>query len=490
MNKLQLIAALLLGALTSSAATQKPNILIILADDLGYGIVNAYGGDPKRVATLHIDRLAAEGAKFTEGYVTCSVCGPSRAALMTGRYQQRFGLYANCDNQIKGGGVPGDQTMMPRYFKNAGYATAMIGKWHLGDKLPGQHPLDKGFDEYFGFNSAQTDYFQSPILFDGRTKVGQHDYLTRAFTDRAIGFIEKSGATPFFIYLAYNAVHGPNQAPKETTARFSGLPQREAVEAAMVAELDAGIGRILDALDKSGKAKDTLVFFLSDNGGLPYWWDGSNGGLRGFKRFQYDGGNKVPFIVRWPAAVPAGQVRKQPVTSLDILPTALEAAGVTALNKEILDGISLLPALKAKKDLQPERPLFWAGSHYEKDVAKGSVGHDNPPPAWAIRRGIWKLMQIMEQGKPMLFNIAEDPFESKDLSAEQPKIVAELQQAWADWFRIGGDPVAWKPEYYQQLRAVRQPTAQYHKDRDVFFSDELPREARDAGYTPKVQRNY
>ncbi len=431
-------------SLLTATAANRPNVLVILADDLGYGILNSYGGDTKRVATPNIDRLATEGAKFTEAYVTCSVCGPSRSGLMTGRYQQRFGIYANCDNQVKGGGVPGDQTMMPRYFKDAGYATAMIGKWHLGVQLPGQHPLDKSYDEYFGFNSAQTDYFKSPILFDGRKKVEQHDYLTREFTNRAISFIERSGNKPFFIYLAYNAVHGPNQAPKEIIARFTAVPQREAVMAAMMAELDAGVGRLLETLEKSGKAQNTLIIFLSDNGGLPYWWDGSNGVLRGFKRFEYDGGNKVPFIVRWPAGIPARQVRRQPVISLDILPTG-----------EVLDGISLLPALRAQKDLQPERPLFWAGSHYDKEVGKDSVGHDNPPPAWAIRRGDWKLVQIMEQGPPMLFNVAADPSESKDVIAEHPALAAELRKTWIDWFRIGGDPIAWERKYFQQLKDLR-----------------------------------
>ena len=446
---------ILLAATGLTASPPIPNIMVILADDLGYGIVNAYGGDPKRVSTPNIDRLAAGGAMFTEGYVTCSVCAPSRAGLMTGRYQQRFGIYANCDTQTQGGGVPGNGTMMPRYFKDAGYATAMIGKWHLGDKLPGQHPLEKGFDEYFGFNSAQTDYFKSPILFDGRTKVTEQDYLTRAFTDRAIRFIGKSDDTPFYICLAYNAVHGPNQAPEETVARFPGLPPKEAMQAAMVAELDAGIGRLLDALEQSKKAKDTLIFFLSDNGGLPNWWEGSNGGLRGFKRYQFDGGNKVPFIVRWPAAISPGQVRRQPAISLDILPTALEAAGLTAPSGEMLDGISLLPSLRANKDLRPERTLFWAGSHYEKGGNREPGEHDNPPPAWAIRRGQWKLVQIVEQGGPMLFNLNEDPSESNDVVTRHPEIAANLQAAFADWFRIGGQPIAWKTEYYQQLKAIR-----------------------------------
>jgi len=442
-------------ALPSLGAADKPNVLVILADDLGYEVVNAYGGDPKRVATPNIDRLAKEGAKFTDAYVTCSVCAPSRSALMTGRYQQRFGIYANCDCQTKGGGVPSDQTMMPRYFKDAGYATAMIGKWHLGVELKDQHPLDKGYDEYFGFNSHGTDYFASPILFNGREKVEGHKYLTREFTDRTIGFINKSGDKPFLVYLAYNAVHGPDQAPKETIAKFNKLPQKEALQAAMVAELDSGIGRILDALDKSGKAKNTLVFFLSDNGGLPHWWDGSNGGLRGFKRFEYDGGNKVPFLVRWPKSIAPEQVRKQPASSLDILPTALEAAEIITPKSEVLDGISLLSSLKAKKDLQPDRLLFWAGSHYEKPVGKGSVGHDNPPPAWAVRRGDWKLLQIMEKGEPMLFNVVDDPAESKDLIATQPKLAAELRKEFVNWFKIGADPIAWKLEYFKQLKAIR-----------------------------------
>jgi uncharacterized sulfatase len=438
----------------SAFAAERPNILIILADDFGYGIANCYGGDPARVATPNIDRLASEGAKFTDGYVTCSVCGPSRAGIMTGRYQQRFGIYANTDNQVTGGGVPGDQTMMPVYFKNAGYATAMIGKWHLGDN-PGQHPLEKGFDEYFGFDSAQTDYFKSPILFDGRKKVKEHDYLTREFSSRTVDFIGRAGNRPFFIYLAYNAVHGPNHAPEETIQRFSKLPKKEAIQAAMVAELDEGIGRVLKTLDATGKSANTLVFFLSDNGGLPSWWEESHGGLRGYKREQFDGGGKVPFIVRWPAEVKAGQVRNQPVISLDILPTALEAAGITKPASEILDGISLLPSLKAGKDLQPNRTLYWAGSHYDNGpgAQKGKGGgHDNPPPSWAVRRGPWKMMQIMEQGPPMLFNIEEDPAEASDVVARHPELAAELQAAFIDWFKIGGKPISWDEKYYRQLK--------------------------------------
>jgi arylsulfatase A-like enzyme len=455
------ILALLIAACTATsslaATPSKPNVIIILADDLGYGVLNAYGGDPKRVATPNIDRLASQGAKFSNGYVTCSVCGPSRAGLMTGRYQHRFGIYANCDLQSEGSGVPSEQQMMPKYFKDAGYRTAMIGKWHLGVKNPGQHPLERGFDEYFGFDSSQTDYFKSPILFEGRIRAKKHDYLTRTFTDRAIQFIEKGGDKPIFIYLAYNAVHGPNQAPQERIDQFSHLPPKEAIQAAMVAELDDGVGRLLQALERSGEDKNTLIIFLSDNGGLHNWWQSSNGNLRGFKRFQYDGGNKVPFIVRWPASVPSGQVRQQIANSLDILPTALEAAGITPPTDVVLDGVSLLPSLKIQQDLNPDRALFWAGSHFEVTNSKGKEweGHDNPPAAWAIRRGDWKLMQIMEQGSPVLFNLAEDPAETTDLAERHPKVAAELHQAWVQWFNVGAKPIAWKTEYYQQLKALK-----------------------------------
>ena len=220
-------------------------------------------------------------------------------------------------------------------------------------------------------------------------------------------------------------------------------------------DLDSGIGRVLEALDKSGKADNTLIFFLSDNGGLPYWWKGSNGNLRGLKRFQFDGGNKVPFIVRWPASVAAAQVRTQPINSLDILPTALAAAGISAPDDAVLDGINLLPALKAAKDLHPERPLFWAGSHYEVTDTKVWKNHDNPPPAWAVRKGKWKLIQIMEKGEPMLFNITDDPSESNDLISQNPEIASEMQRTFAKWFKIGATPIAWKDDYFQQLKSIR-----------------------------------
>lgn len=443
----------LLGGLVARAA-ERPNVLLILADDMGYAVPTANGGDAKRVATPNLDRIALEGARFTEAYVTCSVCSPSRAGILSGQYPQRFGYYANKDAHA--GGVPGDIAMMPRFLKEAGYTTAMVGKWHLGTKQPGQHPLEKGFDSYFGFDEAQTDYFKSPILFDGRTKVKEHDYLTEAFSDRAVKLINESGPQPFFLYLAYNAVHGPNHAPKETIAKFAHLPAKEAIQAAMVAELDEGIGRVLDALADTGKAENTLIFFLSDNGGLPTWWEDSHGGLRGYKRSAFDGGNKTPLFVRWPTRIPPAQVRGQPVIALDILPTALDAAGISSQDGLTLDGVSLMPALVSATDPKDERCLFWAGSHFDdRYTDQPGYNHADPPPAWAVRRGPWKLVHIIEEGDPMLFNVVDDPGESKDLISQHPEKARELTKAFADWFVISGHPIGWKREYYEALKGIK-----------------------------------
>ena len=443
------------SALALSAFAQKPNILIIVADDLGYATTGAFGGDPNRVATPNIDRLANEGARFTDAYVTASVCAPSRSGLLTGRYQQRFGCYANYDNQ-KGPGVPGSETMMARYFKDAGYATAAIGKWHVGVNEPGQHPFERGFDKYYGFNSAQTDYFNSPILFDGKTKVTKHKYTTFQFTDEAIDFINGAKEKPFFMYLAYNAVHGPNQAPEEYVARFAHLPKGERIQAAMVSALDDGIGQVLDAIKRKGQEKNTLVFFLSDNGGLQSWWKGSNDPWRGYKREQWEGGYHVQFIMRWPAKIPAGKERSEMVSSLDILPTSMAAAGIKIPKHAHLDGANILPVFNKAEKQVIHNYLFWAGSHVpaDKRFDELSYHHDDPPATWAVRHGKWKIVQMMEFGAPMLYDLEADPTESNDLAAQYPELVGKLTKEFRIWFKDMAPPIAWDKKYYDQLKAV------------------------------------
>jgi uncharacterized sulfatase len=438
-----------------AARTAPPNIVVILSDDQGYATLGAYGGDPKRVVTPHLDRFAAQGARFTDGYVACSTCSPSRAALLNGRYPQRFGYYANIDAK-PGAGLPAEEVTLPYFFKSAGYSTAAIGKWHLGTERPGQHPLERGFEEYFGFDSSQTDYFKSPILFRGREKVRSHDYLTAEFSREAAAFIARNRARPFLLYLAYNGVHGPQQAPEDYLRRFGYLPdKREQMQAAMLAALDDGVGEVLGQLDKLNLAENTLVFFLSDNGGLPNWWSGSNGPQRGFKREQWDGGVKVPFLVRWPGRIPGGQVVRDPVIALDILPTALAAAKLALPTDRVIDGVNLLPRLTGQQTRPPHELLFWAGSHVAGDL-RGREGQADGPPAWAVRRGPWKALQVFAHGGVKLFNLEKDVGEQHDLAATHPEIALELTAAYVAWFRhAGAQPIAYNRAHYEKLKSVR-----------------------------------
>ena len=294
---------------------------------------------------------------------------------------------------------------MGTYFKEAGYATAALGKWHVLVKKEGQHPIDRGFDTYYGFNSAQTDYFDSPILFDGKKKVKKHKYLTFQFTEEAIGFIKKNEATvkkkPFFMYLAYNAVHGPNQAPQHYIDKFKKEPKGIAMQMAMVHALDDSVGRLMKFLKEKNLEENTLVYFLSDNGGLPNWWKGSNEPWRGLKREQWEGGYHVQFLMKWPGKIPSGSVRTEMVSSLDVLKTSLAAAKIKPSKIDVLDGENILPIFKSSKIKEIHKTLFWAGSHVARSGknyirgAKLPYSQANPRPAWAVREGNWKLVQML-----------------------------------------------------------------------------------------------
>ncbi|QVY66085.1 sulfatase [Polaribacter sp. Q13] len=463
MKKSKIIFNLIAGCLilighSALAQNKKPNIIVIVADDLGYATTGTYGQDPDRIKTPNIDRIAKEGAQFTNAYVTASVCGPSRSGLLTGRYQQRFGSYANFDSQ-RGPGVPASEKVMGTYFKKAGYTTAAIGKWHIGVKLPGQHPIDRGFDKYYGFNSAQTDYFNSPILFDGKKKVKKHDYLTFQFTNEAINFIEDTKDKPFFMYLAYNAVHGPNQVPKEYSDKFDTGKKGDNNMLGMLAALDDSIGKLLDYLKEKNLEENTLVYFLSDNGGLSYWYKGNNAPWNGFKREQWEGGYHVQYLMRWPKMIKAGQVRNEMISSLDILPTSLAAAGIKASKKDELDGVNLLPIFNQKETKVVHPYLFWAGSHVPGGDARPKSDFpykkDNAPPSWAVRSGKWKLVQMMGLGAPMLYDLDADPTESKDLIANHPKIVSTFKAEFHKWFKDMKTPIAWDKKHYEMLKTIK-----------------------------------
>ena len=415
------------------AAARKPNLVFIVADDLGYGELGCMGNP--EIPTPHIDSIARNGARMTQGYVSAPVCCPSRAGFLTGRYQTRFGHEFNLigrENLNPGAGLPLDETTMAASLKRAGYATGMAGKWHLGAGS-GFRPLERGFDEFFGF--LHEGHFYAPPPYRGMTTrlrvkeppyddanpilrgdqpVEENEYLTDALTREAVAFIDRHKDHPFFLYLPYNAVHSPMQAKVADVRRFQdSIPdEQRRVFAAMLAPLDDGVGRVLERLRRHGLHQDTLVFFLSDNGGPTAELTSSNKPLRGGKGQLFEGGIRVPFLAQWPGRMPPGAVIEHPVSALDVLPTALAAAGAP-LPAKPLDGANLLPLLTGKSSRPPHESLFW---RYGMNVA--------------LRRGGWKLVSQREAGKEdpsfQLFDLEQDPSESRDLAAREPGLAASL----------------------------------------------------------------
>ncbi|MCK5565664.1 MAG: sulfatase-like hydrolase/transferase [Planctomycetes bacterium] len=443
--------------------TAKPNIVIILADDQGYGGSGAYGGDPKYVRTPNLDEFASEGMRFTNGYVMNPVCGPSRASLMTGRYGQRFGYYTN-EARWVAGGLPVTEKTIPQYLKPAGYSTALVGKWHLGEK-GGRHPLDKGFDEFYGFDSSGTSYFESNIMYRGREKVSEHEYLTTAFTKEAVSFIERKHQEPFFLYLAYSAVHDPVEATEEYKNRFDTGSEDHDKRSGMLNALDDGVGKIMDALKRTGVDDNTLIFYLSDNGGLANWPEGNNGKLRGFKRSLWEGGIRVHYMVRWPGKVPKGKVCDEVVSAMDILPTSLNAAGLTMPEGIKIDGKDITGLMTATSPKPVHQDLIWANRHYDELKVRTAYieKHGKWPPhgmwktiaaGWVVRSGKWKLIDTGD-GPLQLFDLEADISEENDLSSQYPEIVSEMKQKFIAWIRQMKSPLGWDQKYYQDLMAVQ-----------------------------------
>ena len=415
---LLLCTALACTGTTQEVETTRSNLLLIVIDDLGYGDLGCTGST--EVATPNFDRLAAEGVQCTQAYATSSLCSPSRAALLVGRYQQRFGHEHNTGDifrQAKFGiGLPIGQRTLADDLAQVGYATAAIGKWHLG---VGEefHPLRRGFQRFFGHLGGGHPYTvwddpeTGPIL-DGETPVAGSTYLTEAFTDEAVRFIEESRREPFFLYLSYNAPHAPLEAPApylEQIGEFEDGERR--IYLAMVAALDAGIGRVLDALDKSDLAEETLVVLVNDNGAPRS--HGINRPFRGHKQSHYEGGIRVPLFVRWPGRLPAGSTFAGLVSTLDIAPTMRAAAGI---EEEVpTDGVDLRPYLC---DLRGEEAahtaLFWRRGDRR-----------------AARVKDWKM--VAQHKRVELYDLAQDPGEQHDLARDQPEQLAALEQAYAEW---------------------------------------------------------
>ena len=438
------------GGLTA-AELRKPNVIVIVADDMGYADIGVHGC--KDIPTPNIDSLAKHGVRCSNGYVSHPYCSPTRAGLLTGRYQQRFGHEFNPGpptDRTPGVGLPLSETTMADRLKAVGYKTGLVGKWHLGHTDAEFHPLERGFDEFFGFLGGSHSYLRSgtgpTAIYRGREEVREKEYLTDAFAREGVAFIEKHKSEPFFLYWAFNAVHGPMEAAERYLKRFPDIkdPKRRTY-AAMQAALDDGIGRGLAALREAGIEDDTLIFFISDNGGPESVNASDNGPFNGVKGTTYEGGIRVPFLVQWKGHLPGGVVYDRPVIQLDLLPTALAAAGARPDSGAALDGVNLLPFLRGETSRAPHDALFWrfggqmAIRMGDWKLAKASAGRGRAGGGGAASR----REKATVEGA-MLFNLKDDPGEQTDVADEHPEKVKELAAAWRAWNAQLMDP-RWGP---------------------------------------------
>jgi arylsulfatase A-like enzyme len=426
---------------TAASAPQRPNIVVLLADDLGYGDLGAYGG--RVVPTPHLDRLAREGVRFTDAYVTSPACAPSRLSLMSGAYTQHFGMTWNDDRSAHK--LPDQQKLLPELLRAAGYRTASVGKWNI------TRPADAVFDEVHHYIEWESDFFPQP---DGHYKGSiatkspgfassktqgwgpaqeNEEYLTDRLARLASEFIGRQKTdTPFLLYVGFNAVHSPWQGRAKDRARFAHLPlEVDQLYASMLAALDDGVGRILHTLREQRLEENTIVVFLSDNGpakGGPHiegWkpeWPkgitvvGSAGPLRGAKTDLFEGGIREPLLIRWPAQLKPGSTFRSPVIVNDLLPTLCAAAHAPVPATTHVDGVDLLPFLRGQRDGAPHETLYWK--------IKSSA---------ALRRGDWKLLLLAPDWKLQLYNLREDIGEQRDLAAQNPTLARELYAAWSKW---------------------------------------------------------
>ena len=426
------LASVLLSLHTSHAATAgKPNILIIIADDMGYADAGFHGC--RDIPTPNLDSLARDGIRCSSGYVTGPYCSPTRAALLTGRAQTRFGHEFNPSGPAAG--LPLTESTLANRLKSAGYHTGLVGKWHLGGS-PAHHPLQRGFDEFFGFLGGAHSYTNPNGIQRGTDPVPSIDYTTTAFGREASSFVSRHAANPWFLCLAFNAVHTPLEATPEDLTSFATItdPQRRTY-AAMLSSMDAAIGRLRATLTTTGQADNTLIAFFSDNGGPVMRGvtvnGSSNSPLRGSKRTTLEGGIRVPFVVTWPSHLKPG-VFPHPVVQTDLHATALAAAGISPDPAWKLEGTNLLPHFSGTTTTAPHDALFWRFGDQMAILANGFklVRHDTT--ADGAETGI---------SPPRLYNLSTDIAESKDLAATHPDKLAALQSLWDNWNRSNIAPL-------------------------------------------------
>lgn len=456
-----LLATVIAVALVSiGQAAVQPNVIVLFADDLGYGELSIQGNP--EIPTPHIDSIAANGVRFTDGYVTGPNCSPSRAGFMSGRIPTRFGYENNpigARNEDPTIGFPADEVTIAETLQDAGYVTGIIGKWHLGGTAA-YHPFRHGFEEFFGFTheghyfvpppwdgvttmlrrktipgggegrwvgkknliyhtwlSNEPDYDANNPIVRGGQPVEEHEYFTDAITREAVDFIDRHDDKPFFLYVPYNAVHSPLQGADAYMKKFAHIEDiHRRIFAAMLANMDDSVGDILKQVRKSGLEENTIVFFLSDNGGPTKELTSSNLPLRAGKGAMHEGGLRVPFMVQWKGTIPAGKVYEKPVTSLDIYATA--AANAKATAPKNIEGVDLVPYLTGRNSGRPHETLFWRQG--------GKAG---------LRHGNWKLVRMggrrdVGKAKWELYDLSSDLSEENNLAKTNPERLNELVSIW------------------------------------------------------------
>ena len=432
---------LCLAVFTGLLRAQPSNLVLLYIDNVGWGDLGCYGNPIIR--TPNIDRLAAEGVRLTDFYIPTSSCSPSRGALLTGRYPERNGLTHQLSAQENwtGIGLPHDEIILPQLLKKKGYSTGAFGKWNIGF-VEGSRPTDRGFDEYLGCRSGNCDYFSYSYngrhdLYRGTEPARMTGYTTDIFADAACDFIRRNQETPFFAYVPFNAAHVPNpknkrpgqplrwQAPEKFFRLYGYSPDDDIAEhgyQAVLSALDAGIGRILDQLDRSGVRENTLVILASDNGGMvepkrPPLEVASNGPFRGGRTTTYEGGIRTAGIVRWPGRTPVGAVCHEPLTNMDLFVLALHAAGAKLPTDRTIDGRDPLPTLRGEAP-SPHAALYF---HF-----RGSS---------AIRRGRWKAVRPAPDTAWELYDLSADHAENRDLAASRAGLAADMARDFDSWLR-------------------------------------------------------
>lgn len=423
--------------------SERPNILLILADDAGYTDFGFQGSED--IETPNLDELAEDGVVLTDAHVSATVCSPSRAGLLTGRYQQRFGHESNVPPADMG--TDTSEVTIADVLQQAGYRTSIFGKWHQGTQ-PRYHPNNRGFDHFYGLLSGSRSYFPrdygkgnaKTMMVNQEYTPMKEGYVTDALGDSTADFIKRTNDQPFFAFLSFTAPHTPMQAKEEDMKRFEGHPRQTL--AAMMWAMDRAVGKVVDVLEQKGELDNTLIFFLSDNGGS-YFNDSSNGRLKGWKGNQFEGGHRVPFFVSWRNKLRGGRTFDGLSSSLDIFPTAMAAAGIMESPGKPLDGVNLLPYLRGEQKGEPHEKLYFR---------KGRPG--------GMRDGKWKLIRLEDYGSVM-YNLEENLGETNDLKEGYPDQYKSMQSDMQEWEKGLVEPWwlegrAWREVAYGIHKALMQ----------------------------------